>query len=142
MSGKTTRMFDDTLVQDCAVVDECFTEAQLHRLRATVQAHAGQVIRDSDRVGYAVVIVSELMVNAIRHGGGSGRFRLWHNDTDLILQVADQGPGMRDVTVGVTKPLPGQARHRGMWIVRQLADAVTIETGPGGTTVTARMHVQ
>jgi anti-sigma regulatory factor (Ser/Thr protein kinase) len=86
------------------------------------------------RVDDLVLIAHELASNAVRHGGGSGRLRLWRDDYRVICRVSDGGRGI----ASVAEELPGPRSEggRGLWIARRLA-AVRIDTGPGGTTVTA-----
>jgi anti-sigma regulatory factor (Ser/Thr protein kinase) len=122
------------------ILSESFATGRLYRMRSTVAAHAGRVLHDRDRVDQFVLMASELVVNAILHGGGSGWLRMWLTGTAVYAQVTDRGPGMADPeNAGKTKPDAGQACNRGLWIVRTLADHVEIESGPGGTSVTVRL---
>ncbi len=123
------------------LVDQSFIDGYLYDLRSTVAAHASLITNDPNSIGIAVLVTSELAINAIRHGGGEARIRLWQVGGDLYIQVADQGPGMRDPAAGMTPPEPGQAHHRGLWIVRELADHVDIDTGPSGTSVLVHLRV-
>jgi anti-sigma regulatory factor (Ser/Thr protein kinase) len=77
-------------------------------------------------------VAGELATNAIRHGGGGGRLRLWQDRTGLHCQISDQGPGIADTTVGMTPPKPTDRRGRGMWICRQLSDELIIQPGDHG----------
>jgi hypothetical protein len=75
--------------------------------------------------------------DAIRHGGGAGRLRLWIDHSLLHLQISDQGPGFADPDVG-SKP-PNQAGTNGARHV----DLPTTQRRPAhrlnprGSTVTA-----
>ena len=53
---------------------------------------------DEDR---STAYSSELATNAVRHGGGSGRLRLWTDDQVLVCEVSDTG-------AGITDPNPGE----------------------------------
>jgi anti-sigma regulatory factor (Ser/Thr protein kinase) len=81
-----------------------------------------------------LIVASELATNAIRHGGGTGRLRLWHRDGILFCQVSDHGPGIGDpTTAGTAPPDPAQVDGgRGLWICRHLTADLRIEPGPDG----------
>jgi anti-sigma regulatory factor (Ser/Thr protein kinase) len=40
-----------------------------------------------------VLAVNEIMTNAVRHGGGSGRIRLSRTAAGLACEISDAGPG-------------------------------------------------
>jgi serine/threonine-protein kinase RsbW len=86
-----------------------------------------------------VLAVNEIITNAIRHGGGRGRVRLWrgtweHGSTELCCEVSDNGPGL--TAPARPDPPPALATGgRGMWLARRLVDSVTITSGDHGTTV-------
>jgi anti-sigma regulatory factor (Ser/Thr protein kinase) len=83
-----------------------------------------------------VLAVNELVTNAVRHGGGHGRLRLWHDGTQLVCEVTDQGAGIVDgASNGRDKPSPNVAGGWGMWLARELSETMTVMTGPEGTTV-------
>lgn len=121
-------------------VDQPFDANGLYVLRATLAAHASRLGAAQEHVEHLLIVAVELATNAIRHGGGTGRIRLWQRDSVLYCQVADRGPGIADSTVGSTAPDPARLDGgRGMWICRNLASELTIHTGNGGqgTTITA-----
>jgi anti-sigma regulatory factor (Ser/Thr protein kinase) len=109
----------------------------LHALRSTLAAHASQRAVPEEQIEHLLIIATELATNAIRHGGGAGRLRLWHRDGTLYCQVSDRGAGIADATAGATRPEPTDPdAHRGLWICRNLADELTIQPNPGGVGVT------
>ncbi len=121
------------------MVDEVFAAGGLNHLRRVVAAHASQAHTTRVEVERLVHIASELVVNAIEHGGGSGRLRLWHDQRFLSVQVTDKGPGMADPErAGRVNPSPAM-RGRGLWAVRSLADHVVVSSGSTGTCVTAAL---
>jgi anti-sigma regulatory factor (Ser/Thr protein kinase) len=114
-------------------VDQPFDADGLYALRATLAAHASRLGAANEQIDHLLIVAGELATNAIRHGGGNGRLRLWHQDQILYCQVSDQGPGIADPTIGTTAPDPSTAEGgRGMWICRQLAAEITIDRGPHG----------
>ncbi len=74
------------------VLDQEFDSGNLYALRAAVQAHVDQAGLSEDRASDVVLAVHELAANAIAHGAGHGRLRLW----DLALRVELRDRGRRD----------------------------------------------
>lgn len=123
-------------------LDQTFDYDLLYVLRAAVAAHAADLGADEDTTFQILIIAGELAGNAIRHGGGNGRLRLWAADGYLHCEVSDEGPGIPDAaTAGTRQPAPAALGGRGIWIVRQLAERVVISSGTGGTTVTATVPI-
>jgi anti-sigma regulatory factor (Ser/Thr protein kinase) len=128
----------DDLVND-DVVDHLLSHsfhghdmATLRRLVSRQAAVAGLADR---RCQDFVLAVDEIVSNAVRHGGGGGRLTLWVADGRLWFQVADRGPGMA-ASPAAQPPEPSQLGGRGLWITRQVTDALETVTGPDGTVVT------
>lgn len=113
-------------------VDLSFDLAGLHALRSTVAAHASQLGATETELDALVIIASELATNAIRHGGGAGRLRLWHDEDHLFVQITDEGPGIGHPSAGEALPSPDRVGGRGLWIVRSLSDELLVGPGPGG----------
>jgi anti-sigma regulatory factor (Ser/Thr protein kinase) len=94
-----------------------------------------------------MLAVHELAANAVEHGGGTGRLRMSATNRELICQVSDPGPvssGLpRNSTLGSqrpgaaarTSPWPYEPGH-GLWLVRQIADHISVNYGPAGSQVT------
>jgi anti-anti-sigma factor len=77
----------------------------------------------------------------VRHGAGHGRLRLWATAGSLYCQVKDGGPALASaVPASGQAQWPAQHGH-GLWIVRQVASQLSIQHGPGETTVTARFAI-
>lgn len=135
----TTQTPDATHSPDtapAAALDQPFDADGLFSLRSAVAAHASDLGADR-AVNDTVLVAHELSSNAVRHGGGSGRLRLWRDGDRLYCEISDAGQGMADPShTGTSRPSPSVPGGRGLWIARQLAE-VAIETGPEGTTVTA-----
>jgi anti-sigma regulatory factor (Ser/Thr protein kinase) len=125
------------------VLDEPFSEADLQALRRTVAAHADRTRLPRGRVPDLVLIASELAANAIRHGGGKGRLRLWQTTDALVCQVTDHGPGLPEPhALPAQRPEPTVAGGRGLWLVLTYADAIAIRSGNGnGTSITATLRL-
>jgi anti-sigma regulatory factor (Ser/Thr protein kinase) len=118
------------------VLDQPFDAGNLLPLRAAVAAYAAE-LGAGTRLDDLVLIAHELASNAVRHGGGSGRLRLWRDGYRVICRVSDRGRGITDAdSAGTELPPPRSAGGRGLWIARRLA-TMRIDTGPKGTTITA-----
>jgi anti-sigma regulatory factor (Ser/Thr protein kinase) len=114
------------------VLDQEFDSGNLYALRAAVQAHVGQAGLSEDRASDVVLVVHELAANAIAHGAGHGRLRLWDLAGALSCEIADGGtPGTTDSSDTVN-PWPTVDGH-GLWLVRQVADHLDLRSGPRGT---------
>ena len=119
---------------DTTVLDQAFDGDSLFALRAAVAAHAAETGLPQQRVYDVVAAAHELAANAVRHGAGHGRLRLWADGRSLHCQVSDDGPADRDGAR--PDPAAWQREHaHGLWMIDQVADAVAIDRDPGGTTV-------
>jgi anti-sigma regulatory factor (Ser/Thr protein kinase) len=127
-------------------LDQAFDSGALHILRAEVLAHACRAGLTASRAGDVVLAVHELAANAIRHGAGAGRLRIWKLARALRCQVDDGDPSPSGRMVGEVggTDVPGQGPEKpwlslpghGLWVVRQVADQMRIVTGPRGTRAT------
>jgi len=127
-----------TLPADVAL-DLWFEAGQLHAVRTRVATCATELGATSDVVERLLIVASELATNAILHGGGRGRLRLWSADGHLHCEVVDAGAGVSDPMAGTIRPAPSASGGRGLWISRQLGDAFAIDSGIYGTTIRVTM---
>ena len=97
------------------------------------------------RAADVLIAVHELAANAVRHGAGAGRARLWAGNGVVTCRVEDggvpgrhgrAGPGAGGPAEGRAEPWSCLEGH-GLWLVRQSADELAVITGPDGTRVTA-----
>jgi two-component sensor histidine kinase len=124
------KALDDSVnrVLAIAAVHELLTERRdddvdlhdlLDRLRAmlvqglggakTVEAALEPVSLAGDRATALALVFSELLQNALEHGGASVRIELAQRNGDVVLAIADDGGGIRD-----------EANGTGLSIVRAL----------------------
>jgi serine/threonine-protein kinase RsbW len=92
-----------------------------------------------------ILAVNEVTSNAVRHGGGNGRLRLWQSLASLICEVDDDGR-VTDGTMAPAAttdqrmrehPAPGPTAEggRGLWLARRLCDTVDVTATAAGTSV-------
>jgi anti-sigma regulatory factor (Ser/Thr protein kinase) len=109
-----------------------------------VLAEAAAAGLTQDRVTDVVLAVHELAANAVRHGDGAGRLRMHAAGGELHCQVSDAGPGGRAgraVSATSVRQWKIQPGH-GLWLVRDIADRLSIAPGPAGSAVTAVFALQ
>lgn len=119
------------------VLDQAFDSDSLYPLRAAVAAHASQAGLPDGRVRDVVLCVHELASNAVRHGAGHGRLRLWRTADAVRCEVTDEGPAREGPAREGTAPRDAalwRVEHgHGLWLVRQVADQASVQAGPSGT---------
>src|SRR5438309_3226112 len=74
-----------------ASLDQLFDGDSLYLVRAAVAAHASEAGLPGGRVRDVVLAVHELAANAVRHGAGQGRVRLWVTGDGIRCEVTDAG---------------------------------------------------
>jgi anti-anti-sigma factor len=120
------------------VLEQDFEAGSLYALRAAVAAHVSQAGLSEGRTGDIVLVVHELAANAIRHGGGQGRLRLWRTQDAVRAEVADDGaPGADARDAALWDVQPGH----GLWLIRQVADQASLQTTPSGTVCAVTFRV-
>jgi anti-sigma regulatory factor (Ser/Thr protein kinase) len=110
-------------------------------VRHDVAGCASQAGLDGVRLDGFVLSVNEIMTNAVRHGGGHGRVRLWRTPTGLRCEIHDDGAGKPARFNGHTLPPTEATGGRGLWLARHLCDSFDVETGRDGTRVELTMAI-
>ena len=103
-------------------------------MRHVVQQRAAAEGLAPARRADLALAVTEAANNSIRHGGGCGTLRIWREEDALVCEVRDSGR-ITDPMVGRHKPLPGEHRGRGLWLVHQLSDLAQIRSSSRGSTI-------
>ena len=116
-----------------ALICETFDRSRVTALRHLVAARAGAAGLTGDRLDDFVVAVNELLTNAVRHGGGTGRLTLSCTDDSVTCEVSDDGAGLG--TLLPEKPAFDQPGGWGLYLVRELTDTFDVKSGPEGTAV-------
>ena len=95
-------------------------------------------VLDPDRRDDLVLAVNEAASNAVRHGDGTCRARIWRAGDRVVSEIATASP-IDDPLAGRRRPDVEATSGRGLWLINQLCDLVELRSGPRGTSV--RMHV-
>src|SRR5213592_1748872 len=105
-------------------LDQAFDSDSLYALRAAVAAHGSQAGLSEGRTRDLVLAVHELAANAVRHGAGQGRLRLWAMPEGVRCEVSDdgaEGTGEESAEAADAALWHAEPGH-GLWLVRQIAD--------------------
>ncbi|MET7877242.1 ATP-binding protein [Micromonospora profundi] len=123
-------------IDPALLIAEAFDKAQVTEIRHSVASCAHASGLGGQRLDDFVLAVNELITNAVRHGGGRGWLRLWQEPGVLVCEVADHGRGISPQRLGDRRrPAPDTAGGWGLWLARELTDAMEIATSGAGTTV-------
>jgi anti-sigma regulatory factor (Ser/Thr protein kinase) len=112
---------------------------RLPDIRALVAEHALSAGVSALRAGDLVLAAHEVATNSLRHGGGEGVLRVWHDRDTVICEVRDRGR-LDKPLAGRVRPELGQTDGWGLWLANQLCDLVQLRTLPGGSVV--RLHLR
>jgi anti-sigma regulatory factor (Ser/Thr protein kinase) len=82
-----------------------------------------------------VLAVNEIATNAVIHGSAPATLRAWHSEDEIVIEVHDTGEGVQNVLAGQLPPPIASLEGRGLWLTRQLCDAVELRDGEGCTVV-------
>ena len=120
------------------VLDQAFDGDSLFALRAAVAAHGLRAGLAEGRIGDLVLAVHELAANAVRHGAGRGRLRVWNTGEALRCEVTDGGAPQAagPDRAAVAAPDPSRWTNEpghGLWMIRRVADQASLQGGSSGT---------
>jgi len=110
------------------------TAPDIREVRRRVADAAVRVGIHPDDAAQFTVAVNEVVINAIRHGGGIADITIATKGDEVTVQVRDHGPGL-PASASAALPPPDQLGGRGLWLVRQLCDNVTFHSSRSGTFV-------
>jgi len=90
---------------------------------------------DADGV---VLALHEAIVNAQCHGGGGVRAEAVVEQSELVIQVWDRGPGFDLPPYSSRPPDPMSERGRGIWLITRVASACEVHHGHDGASLVMR----
>jgi anti-sigma regulatory factor (Ser/Thr protein kinase) len=139
VSGDTSRRAEPGA--GTTVLEQAFDGDSLYALRSAVAAHASATGLTRQQVYDVVTVAHELAANAVRHGAGHGRLRLWADGHALHCQVSDDGPPDPDPARSHNAAWRREHAH-GLWIIDEVADQVSLDRASTGTTVTVTFSIR
>jgi anti-sigma regulatory factor (Ser/Thr protein kinase) len=117
-----------------------FDATQIAAVRRVVEQFAVAAGLRGLRVTDLVLAAHEVVTNSIRHAGGRGTLRLWHDDRRIACEVSDPGR-IEHSLVGRELPNAEQPGGRGLWMANRLCDLVQVRTFEHGNVVRLLMHL-
>ena len=130
--------FGEPLAAPPAYAESVPFDLDLSPLRRLVKARARALGLAPARVIDLVLAVGEATANTIRHAGGAGTLRIWHNDAEIVCEVSDLGR-IENPRAGQLPPPAGTRGGQGLWIIQQACDRVELRSSEAGTVI--RMHM-
>jgi anti-sigma regulatory factor (Ser/Thr protein kinase) len=113
----------------------------LAAVRAMVLGASSTAGLAGGRLADFVLAVNEVASNAVEHGPGHGRLRMWTTGGEIIAEVAD--PGRMDVRFpGLAAPPPSGPRGRGLWLASEMCDVLQVWSGDATDGTVARLRVR
>jgi anti-sigma regulatory factor (Ser/Thr protein kinase) len=129
------------------LLDVVFGWADFTRLRRLVAGQCAAAGLSGSRLDDFVLAIHEISANAIVHAGAGGRLILQRAANGLRCLIADHAPSGAEepgapgcriprARDGSEPPDPdGTETGRGLWLAAQLADELSITSGPDSTIV-------
>ena len=118
-----------------------FGKSELRTVRRFVSREAAEAGLPARRAGDLVVAVNEVTTNSVRHGGGGGLFRIWHDSDAIVCEIRDRGR-IEQPLVGRRRPATGAEGGHGLWMANQVCDLVQVRSRRGGTVVRLHMRLE
>ncbi|KJK38314.1 hypothetical protein UK23_41330 [Lentzea aerocolonigenes] len=82
-----------------------------------------------------VYAASEIVTNGLSHGVAPVRFRLWADDSRVVVTATDDGPGPSDPMAGLMPTTATRSAGLGLWILHRTCDYVSMGRDEDGFTV-------
>ena len=115
-----------------ALAEQTFRHADVPAVRRVAAAFGARAGMGTERLTYFVLAVSEAAACAVAQGPCTARMRLWTTGQHAFCEVHGDGLLLRDGPRGAWR---GDAETLRRWVLRQLCDHVSGESGPHGVTV-------
>jgi anti-sigma regulatory factor (Ser/Thr protein kinase) len=104
--------------------------------RHVLEAVAREMQLPPAQVDSLLLGVTEVLGNAIRHGGRPVQLRAWSRPGRVVVSVRDAGEGPTDPFVGLVPIEPGvREGGLGLWIAHQLCPEIALSVTDDGFTV-------
>jgi serine/threonine-protein kinase RsbW len=121
---------------DAVLLAESVDATSLEAMRGRVRELGRRHDLDEWRLAKFVMVVHELVVNAIRHGRGSAETVVWTDVAGLRCSVTDRGGGIpRQYLDHSHAVLAGDMPRYGLRLVRQICPEIQVDTDSNGTCI-------
>ncbi|MEV6236216.1 sensor histidine kinase [Lentzea sp. NPDC051838] len=104
-------------------------------VREAVSAAITGTTLTEDSAHDIVYAASEIVTNGLSHGVAPVRFRLWADDSRVVVTVSDQGSGPSDPLAGLMPTTATRSAGLGLWILHRTCDYVSMGREEDGFTV-------
>jgi anti-sigma regulatory factor (Ser/Thr protein kinase) len=121
-------------------MEQRFDATNLVSLRSAVAAHGSALGLSPAGVNDLVLVAHEMATNSVRHGGGSGRLRVWRVGGSIFCDVADEGDGFL-FTRPERRPDLNATGGRGLWIIARLVDVMLVDSSDTGTVIQVEIRL-
>lgn len=113
----------------------------LAALRRRIHQHATEAGLTGTRLDDLLLAANEAAANVVEHGGGSGTLSIWHDETDVTVDVVDTAGRLRPRDVHRRRPSTQTGRGFGLWLMGRLCDEFTVHQDTGRSRVRLRMRL-
>lgn len=121
-----------------SLAEQTFRLADIPAVRRAAAVFGARAGMGTAKAADFVQAVSEAAARAVAHGPCTARLRLWTAGCRAFCEIS--GDGML-VTDGPWHARQGDAEKLRRWLLRQLCDHVSVESGPQGVTVRLAMSI-
>ncbi|HEX7304901.1 sensor histidine kinase [Lentzea sp.] len=128
-----TRQVADELERCAPLVD--LVDASAGAVREAVGGVLGAIALSEDGAHDVVYAASEIVTNGLTHGVAPVRFRLWADESRVVVAVTDRGPGPSDPLAGLVPTTATRTAGLGLWILHRTCDYVAMGQDSDGFTV-------
>lgn len=104
-------------------------------VREAVSTAIGGISLTEDGAHDVVYAASEVVTNGLTHGVAPVRFRLWADESRVVVAVTDQGCGPSDPLTGLVPTTETLSAGLGLWILHRTCDYVSMGRDADGFTV-------
>ncbi|WP_330274968.1 sensor histidine kinase [Lentzea sp. NBC_00516] len=104
-------------------------------VREAVGTAIGEMGLTEDDAHDVVYAASEIVTNGLTHGVAPVRFRLWSDDSRVVVTVTDRGAGPSNPLAGLMPTAETLSAGLGLWILHRTCDYVSMCRDDDGFTV-------
>jgi anti-sigma regulatory factor (Ser/Thr protein kinase) len=119
---------------------DCSSPVDVASARRLVRSRGAEAGLDPDVIADVALAVTEVLTNAILHGGPPALLHIYQSGATWVCHVHDGGVGPLDPVVGLVPPALPSDHGYGLWLARQLCAAVDVGNDRSGTHV--RLHTR